>query len=129
MAREAPLVEEYEDGEAQLTLHGAIGPTRAAFEELGWTGNGYDWGAIAQALALMKMPTWARQLFFDPEGDYLLVIGPSKAVMEELATWLLGTMDHSHLLQTALRFAEEHDLEGTSDEAWEKALQIHAREE
>jgi hypothetical protein len=85
MAVGEPVVKEYEDGEAQLTLEGADSRALEVFTRNGMDGSGYDWGEVAQALALTKMPAWAGRLFFDPEGGYLLIIGPSKAVMDELA--------------------------------------------
>jgi hypothetical protein len=51
-------VEEDANGSAQLRLTNpsADERTRAVFAKYGWAGNGYDWGGVGQALALMKMP-------------------------------------------------------------------------
>jgi hypothetical protein len=107
-----PVIQECDDGSAQLTLFGSEEPTQAVFEESGWCGNGYDWGAVAQALARMKLPDGAGSLFFDPEGDYLLVLGPNRAALEELAGWLQAAMQDGNLLREAMRLAEEWGLDG-----------------
>jgi hypothetical protein len=107
-----PEVREDDVGGASLTLSGENQLTQAVFEKHGWDGNGYDWGEVGQALALMKMPERASQLFFDPEGEYLLVLGPNRAVMDELAGWLWMAIEYPELLEEAMRVAEEHGFDG-----------------
>jgi hypothetical protein len=100
-------------GTARLTMRDlADEKTRVVFGEHGWDGNGYDWGEVGQALALMKMSGRAGCLFFDPEGDYLLVLGPNREIVEELAGWLRAAINNPTLLAEAIRFAEEHGLDG-----------------
>jgi hypothetical protein len=120
MADGVPDVERFDEGDAKLTLEGADPQTLEVFAEFGMDASGYDWGEVAQALTLMKMPAWAKHLFFDPEGGYLLVIGPSKAVLDELAGWLRQAMTSPELLVEAIEFAEAHKLDGCSTESWKR---------
>jgi hypothetical protein len=112
MAELRPHVREDEDGAAWLTLSGTDKRTRDVFLTQGWDGNGYDWGEVGQALALMKMPDRFALLDFDPEGDYLSVLAPTRAVMDELAGWLQAAIDDTTLLEGAIRYAEENGLDG-----------------
>jgi hypothetical protein len=112
MAELRPNVREEDDGAAWLTLAGTDKRTRDVFLSLGWDGNGYDWGQVAQALALMKMPERFGLLDFDPEASYLSVLAPNRAVMDELAGWLRAAIDDTTLLEEAIRYAEEHGLDG-----------------
>jgi hypothetical protein len=107
-----PEVRADDDGTAWLTLVGKDERTRAVFDEQGWDGNGYDWGEVGQALALMKMSDQVGQLFFDPEADYLLVLGSNRALIEEFAEWLQAAFQDPKLLVEAMRFGEEHGLDG-----------------
>jgi hypothetical protein len=108
-------VEEDLDGSARLTIldpSAADERTQAIFAEYGRYGNGYDWGEVGQALTILKMPERLHLLFFDPEGDYLLVLGPTRALMDELAEWLRRAIDDPKLLEEAIEFAQEHGLDG-----------------
>jgi hypothetical protein len=109
-------VEEDSDGSARLTVTDSLADerTQAVFAKHGWDGNGYDWGEVGQALARMKMPARAGLLFFDPEGEYLLVLGPTRALMDEFAELLLAAIQDPKLLQEAMRFAEEQGLDGST---------------
>jgi hypothetical protein len=106
------VVEEDDDGAARLTLTGTDERAQAVFERQRWDGNGYDRGEVAQALALMKMPGRAGLLDFDPEGDFFWVMGPSRALLDELAGWLRAVIEDPKLLEDAMRFAEDHGLNG-----------------
>ncbi len=111
MAELRPVVREGKVG-PWLTLMGGDERTRAVFHEHGWDGNGYDWGEVAQALALLKMPERFGLLDFQPEGDNLAVLAPTKAALDELAAWLRAAIENPELLAEAMRYAEDHGLDG-----------------
>lgn len=56
-------------------------------ERKGWTGNGHDWGAIAETLVAERLPQLRGRLSFDPEAGMLAISG-ERADLEALGAAL-----------------------------------------
>lgn len=71
----------------------------------GWSGNGYDWGSIAQVVVAERLPQLQGRLSFDPEAGMLSVSG-ERADLETLGTALRAVYRDDNDLRELLARAE-----------------------
>ncbi|UHQ23510.1 immunity 51 family protein [Lysobacter sp. 5GHs7-4] len=74
-------------------------------EDAGWSGNGYDWSALAQAVVAERLPQLQGRLRFDPEAG-MLSVGGERADLETLGTALRALYRDDDALRDLLARAE-----------------------
>lgn len=88
-----------------LTEPGMEAKLHVFAEREGWNGNGYDWGALAQALVAERLPQLQGRLSFDPEAGMLSVAG-ERADLETLGAALRAVYRDEADLRELLSRAE-----------------------
>ncbi|RDZ26665.1 Imm51 family immunity protein [Lysobacter silvisoli] len=74
-------------------------------EDQGWSGNGYDWGSLAQVVVAERLPQLQGRLRFDPEAGMLSVTG-ERADLEALGAAMRAVYRDDDALRDLLSRAE-----------------------
>jgi len=74
----------------------------------GWTGNGYDWNAIAQVVVAEQLPDLKDQFTYDPEAGMFSASGPRLA-LERLGTALQAVFQNDATLRELLKRVQPND--------------------
>lgn len=88
-----------------LTEPGMEAKMHVFAEREGWSGNGYDWGSLTQALVAERLPQLQGRLAFDPEAGMLSVAG-ARADLEALGTAMRAVYRDEAALRDLLSRAE-----------------------
>lgn len=76
--------------------------------EEGWTGNGYDWNAVAQAVIAEQLPQLADEFTFDSDANLLSISGTIMN-LTVLGHALKIVFDDDHILRDILFRAKLQD--------------------
>lgn len=74
--------------------------------EEGFEGNGYDWGSLAQVFLEEKMPEWAEEIGFDPEGGMFCAYSQNGEALEKFAVGFREMCDNDALMNDLFSRAE-----------------------